>query len=293
MIRDERLHAFIVARTSRSRARIRRVSIHKRWLKASVCAVAVILCTALYGAYSLSQRFVQIRLERENDRLRLQNEKQRRQLDALKNRVEAVEDASRRLSQISGIEPEKGVPEMRGTGGPMLAMDAAAINSVERRAAHLEEELQAYENVIRERSRIPSAWPVEGELTDGFGMRRNPFGDDAPEFHAGIDIAAGWGTPVVAAGSGTVMFAGTQNGYGQVVIIAHGDGMTTRYGHLSGVEVVEGAEIARGERLGRVGSTGRSTGPHLHFEVRLNESAVSPRRYLPARTATVTASNSH
>jgi len=291
MFRDERLHAFIVARTSRSRSRIRRISIHKRWLKASVCAVAVVFCSALYGMYSLSQRFVQVRLERENGLLRLQNEKQQRQLDALKNRVEAVEDASRRLSQISGIEHENGAPEMRGTGGPLLEMDSAAINSVERRASDLEEELRDYEDVIRERARIPSVWPVEGELTDGFGMRRNPFGDGSSEFHAGLDIAAEWGAPVVSAGSGTVTFAGTQSGYGQIVIVDHGGGLSTRYGHLSNIEVAEGAEIGRGEKLGNVGSTGRSTGPHLHYEVRHNESAVSPRHYLPDRSVTTTAAS--
>lgn len=292
MFRDERLHAFIVARTSRSRSRIRRISIHKRWLKASVCAVAVMICASLYGVYSLSRSFAQARLERENGLLRWQNENQRRQLDALKSRVEAVEDASRRLSQISGVGRERGAEEVRGTGGPLLEMDAAAINSVERRAADLEKELRAYEDVIRERARIPSVWPVEGELTDGFGVRRNPFGDGSSEFHAGLDIAAEWGTAVVAAGSGTVSFAGTQSGYGQVVIVDHGGGLSTRYGHLSSVEVAEGDEVARGERLGGVGSTGRSTGPHLHYEVRHNESAVSPRHYLPDRSAAATEANS-
>ncbi|MGH9903745.1 MAG: M23 family metallopeptidase, partial [Pyrinomonadaceae bacterium] len=172
---------------------------------------------------------------------------------------------------------------LRGAGGPVLILDAASAAAIEQRAAQIEKELQTYEGVLRDRARVPSIWPVEGHLSDGFGMRGNPFGDASPEFHTGQDISAAWGAPVVATGNGVVTFAGTQNGYGQVVIIDHGDGITTRYGHLSRIEVVIGQSLARGEALGHVGSTGRSTGPHLHYEVRLNEAAVSPRRYLPER----------
>jgi murein DD-endopeptidase MepM/ murein hydrolase activator NlpD len=85
----------------------------------------------------------------------------------------------------------------------------------------------------------------------------------------------------MAAAQGTVIFAGWQNGYGQIVIIDHGNGLTTRYGHLSGIDVEVGRQIARGEQIGRVGSTGRSTGPHLHYEVRINDEPVNPRQYLP------------
>jgi len=128
----------------------------------------------------------------------------------------------------------------------------------------------------------PSIWPVTGELTDGFGGRRNPFGGYSSEFHAGQDIATLTGTPVAASANGTVIFAGCQNGYGQIVIIDHGDGLTTRYGHLSKIEATVGQSISRGDVLGRVGSTGRSTGPHLHYEVRINDKPVDPMQYLPA-----------
>lgn len=284
MIKDERLYAFIVARTSRSRSRIRRIAIHMRWLKASVCAVAIILCAALYGVYALAQQVISHRVERENNRLRAENEQQRQQLHQLETRVDAIEDASRRLAEISGVsEQEEEANSVRGAGGPMLLMDEATIAAVEYRAAQLEQEMHVYESVLRERSRIPSIWPVEGEVTDFYGVRRNPFGGASSEFHSGQDISAPTGTPVVAAGSGEVTFAGTQSGYGQIVIIAHGNGLSSRYGHLSRIEVVAGQAIARGEQLGRVGSTGRSTGPHLHYEVRINETAVSPWRYLPER----------
>ena len=284
MTRDDRLYAFIVAHTSRSRARIRRISIHRRWLKISAAALLVLLCAALYGVYGLLQQPTHAAVERENERLRAENAKQREQLNKLEDRVDAIEDASRRLKEISGVEEEQAAEaELRGAGGPRMDWDAARIRLVEERAAQLEHELQTYENALRERERMPSVWPVEGRVTDSFGLRGNPFGAGAAEFHGGQDIAAAWGTPVVAAASGTVRIAGTQNGYGQVVILDHGNGISTRYGHLSRIEVVAGQQLARGEALGRVGSTGRSTGPHLHYEVRVGEEAVNPRRYLPAR----------
>jgi murein DD-endopeptidase MepM/ murein hydrolase activator NlpD len=205
----------------------------------------------------------------------------------LENRVDAIEDTSRRIAEISGApveddETKQGTSE-RGAGGPLVEMEEAAIAEVETRAAELERELRVYESALRERARIPSIWPVEnGETTDGFGGRRDPFGGGSSEFHSGQDISAERGTPVYAAGIATVKFAGTQGGYGLVVILDHGDGITTRYGHLSKIEVVAGQQLARGEMIGRVGSTGRSTGPHLHYEVRINEEAVNPRAYLPA-----------
>ncbi len=98
------------------------------------------------------------------------------------------------------------------------------------------------------------------------------------------DIATIWGAPVRATANGTVIFTGWQNGYRQVVIMDHGDGLTTRYGHLSRVEATLGQAVTRGELLGRVGSTGRSTGPHLHYEARVNDEPVNPMPYLPVST---------
>jgi murein DD-endopeptidase MepM/ murein hydrolase activator NlpD len=286
MTRDDRLYAFIVARTSRSRSKIRRISIHKRWLKAATALLCLVLCAALYGLYGMFRDAQHLKIERENTRLRVLNEQQRQQLEKLETRVDAIEDTSRRIAEISGAPVEdqsrQGTSE-RGAGGPLIEMDATAIAEVETRAVELEQELRAYESALRERARIPSIWPVAGgETTDSFGGRRDPFGGGSSEFHSGQDISAERGTPVYAAGIATVKFAGTQSGYGQVVILDHGDGITTRYGHLSKIEVVAGQQLLRGEMIGRVGSTGRSTGPHLHYEVRINEEAVNPRAYLPA-----------
>lgn len=282
MVRDDRLYAFIIARTSRSRSRIRRICVHKRWLKVSALAGLVVLCAALYGIYALTQHIRHLGVEQENAQLRAENEKQRQQLDNLNNRVEAVEDASRRLVEMSGVNHDQ-QPILNGAGGPFLPLDEAS--AVEYKTNQLEQELRAYEVVLRERSTVPSIWPVEGTLESGFGGRRNPFGGSSYEYHEGQDIEAEMGTPVVASASGTVTIACAQNGYGNVVYIDHGNGLSTRYGHLSHIDATVGQKITRGEVLGRVGSTGRSTGPHLHYEVRINNQPVSPRPYLPGAEA--------
>ncbi len=117
-------------------------------------------------------------------------------------------------------------------------------------------------------------WPVGGAVTSEFGSRWG-------RLHAGIDIGAGSGTPIRAAKAGTVIFAGSQGGYGNVVIIDHGGGLTTLYAHQSRLGTNDGADVAQGEVVGFVGSTGHSTGPHLHFETRVGGSPQNPRRYLP------------
>ena len=281
MNRDERLYAFIVSQTSRSRSSIRRFSVHRRWVKASALAATLVFCAAAYGVYGLTQQATRARIEEENNRLRFENERQRQKLQKLENRVDAIEDASRRLSEMSGVEREEEGTSAHGAGGPALELDDAAIANVEARAARLEDNLRTYEAALRER--MPSIWPVAGEMTDGFGVRGNPFGGGSAEFHPGQDISAPRGTPVVATADGTVVQAGWQNGYGQEVVVDHGQGLTTRYGHLSKIGVAAGQAVRRGNELGQVGSTGRSTGPHLHYEVRIDDMAVSPLHYLPAR----------
>lgn len=279
MVRDDRLYAFIIAHTSRSRSRIRRICVHKRWLKVSALLAVVVLGAALYGIYGLTQHIRHQNVEQENARLREENQKQRQQLNNLNHRVEAVEDASRKLAEMSGVNRDQPQPIMNGAGGPFLPLDEAT--AVEYKTNHLEQELRAYEVALRERATVPSIWPVQGTLDSSFGVRRNPFGGSSYESHEGQDIEALIGTPVVAAASGTVTIAGCQNGYGNVVYIDHGNGLSTRYGHLSHIDATVGQTIKQGELLGLVGSTGRSTGPHLHYEVRINNSPVNPRMYLP------------
>lgn len=128
---------------------------------------------------------------------------------------------------------------------------------------------------------IPSMWALLGKINNEFGFRRNPFGGRAYEFHAGMDIDGERGDVIVAPANGVIVKAGWQGGYGNMIEIDHGNGLTTRYGHLSKIEIQNGDTVTRGQIIGFVGSTGRSTGPHLHYELRLNDKAINPRRFLP------------
>ncbi|MBK9169496.1 MAG: M23 family metallopeptidase [Bryobacterales bacterium] len=132
----------------------------------------------------------------------------------------------------------------------------------------------------------PDIWPVAGRLMGGFGRREDPF-SGMGAFHRGVDISAPTGTPVKAAADGIVVHAAYFGGYGRLVIIDHGNGTETYYAHLSKFDVVAGSEVRRGEIIGRVGSSGRSTAPHLHYEVRVGKVPVNPYRYLRNGTATV------
>ena len=128
---------------------------------------------------------------------------------------------------------------------------------------------------------IPSIWPHIGKINNEFGFRRNPFGGRSYEFHPGMDIDGERGERVIAPAGGTVIKASWTGGYGNMVEIDHGRGLTTRYGHLSKIDVSVGETVTRGQLFAYIGSTGRSTGPHLHYELRLNDKSINPRHVLP------------
>jgi len=125
----------------------------------------------------------------------------------------------------------------------------------------------------------PSLWPVVGPVTSSFGEREDPFNGEGA-FHAGIDISSSFGEPVHATADGTVEMADRTSGYGREVVIDHGYGIKTVYGHLSGFAVTGGQQVTRGQIIGYVGTSGRSTGPHLHYEVRIRNTPVNPHKYL-------------
>ncbi|HEX6545189.1 MAG TPA: M23 family metallopeptidase [Bryobacteraceae bacterium] len=126
---------------------------------------------------------------------------------------------------------------------------------------------------------VPSVWPVNGRLTSGFGARMDPFSGEGA-YHTGVDLAVPSGTPVHVTANGIVATAGWVSGYGKLIMVDHGEGLQTYYAHLSRVEVVPGQRVSCGEIIGTAGDTGHSTGPHLHYEVRMGGRAVNPFRYL-------------
>ena len=129
----------------------------------------------------------------------------------------------------------------------------------------------------------PSLWPVQGRLTSFYGQRLDPFGGHG-SFHSGIDISVPTGTPIIATAGGQIKFCDSYAGYGRLVVVDHGNGMETYYGHLSRFNVIPGQRIARGEIIAWSGKTGRATSPHLHYEVRLSGSPVNPYPYLKSQS---------
>lgn len=164
------------------------------------------------------------------------------------------------------------------------------VEGLQKRAKVLQSKIQELYKSQKEHlnfvASTPSLWPVKGWVTSEFGMRRSPFGY-AADFHDGMDIAAQWGTPVAASADGIVTYANYKGGLGKTVIIDHGFGVKTVYGHNSNLLVQEGQRVKKGIPIALVGSTGHSTGPHCHFEVRQDGVAVDPMRFLMGDETTV------
>jgi murein DD-endopeptidase MepM/ murein hydrolase activator NlpD len=129
----------------------------------------------------------------------------------------------------------------------------------------------------------PAIWPVLGHITDSFGERLDPFSGEGA-FHTGVDVSADYGAPVHATADGVVTIAENHAGYGRLVVIDHGFGITTWYAHLSSFSAIPGERIKRGTVVGYTGISGRATGPHVHYEVRVNNAPVNPWRYMKAAT---------
>jgi murein DD-endopeptidase MepM/ murein hydrolase activator NlpD len=215
------------------------------------------------------------------------------QLDAMLNQsraavsaiaVAATERADAITGALDGVgiaisEPEA---ELLGVGGPLLApMPDAGGDAMIESANSALVALSRYQAAREALTLAPVHMPIVSSFrqSSGFGNRRDPF-SGGRAFHAGLDFAAPTGTLILSAGMGKVVFAGTRAGYGNLVEIDHGDGLVTRYAHMSAILVRAGMEISTGQVIGRVGSTGRSTGPHLHFEVRRGDTPLDPAAFL-------------
>jgi murein DD-endopeptidase MepM/ murein hydrolase activator NlpD len=167
-------------------------------------------------------------------------------------------------------------------GGPFEAIMGGGSDDIDPRFERLGLSLARMAVLERALNGIPQVVPASVQnITSGFGYRRDPF-NGRGAMHAGIDFKGAMGSPIFAAADGRVSFAGWKSGYGQAIEITHGNGMLTRYAHLSRIGVKVGQPVEAGATIGGLGNTGRSTGPHLHFEVRINDRAVNPRPFLEA-----------
>jgi murein DD-endopeptidase MepM/ murein hydrolase activator NlpD len=199
--------------------------------------------------------------------------------------------ASRRTAQAEAILQQVGIRPAnigRGNanqGGPFIPYGQAGLGipnePVFQRLANAIDRMATLENLV---ASIPSTLPTTGmDLSSGFGYRRDPF-TGGGAMHSGLDFKGAHGAPILAAAAGRVSFAGWQGGYGNTVEVDHGHGIMTRYAHLSRITAQVGQAVTAGQMIGGMGSTGRSTGTHLHFEVRVGGTAVNPRRFLEANS---------
>ena len=158
-----------------------------------------------------------------------------------------------------------------------------SLDDLDKKVKAQEQEARALKSYFEDQQALlasaPSIWPVRGWVTSDFSVRLDPYTGERV-MHEGIDVAAGLGTPVRAPSDGTVVFSGLEGGYGHVLVIDHGYGLKTRYGHLSRIDVKVGEKVKRGQFVAAVGNSGRSTGPHLHYEVRVNGVADNPRKFI-------------
>lgn len=223
------------------------------------------------------------RLHSENEQLRHANSSFESSLQKLQEQLSEYEERTRQLAIVAGVESLESGAEAGIGGSPVEEAQTSDLPELASRADQIAGALDQVEEKLNERVRwissTPAITPVKGIFTSAFGYRSDPL-THGRGIHQGVDIAAPPGQPVRASADGVVIQAGPIGALGQAVFVAHGFGVTTRYGHLSRIDVRPGQRVKRGETVGRVGNTGRSTGYHLHYEVRVDGQPVNPLGYI-------------
>jgi murein DD-endopeptidase MepM/ murein hydrolase activator NlpD len=232
-------------------------------------------------------------LKNENQQLRASLERSQLLTQKLNRKISFLSELSQKLKVIAGLPQTEMVvraePVRLGLGGvsmnptPTGAPDPFRLHSLEQRAQYLEKSFSVLNEFFQQKSMqlafTPSILPTQGFISSVFGMRRNPF-TDAPDFHEGLDISNEIGTPVVSTADGIVTFTGNKGNYGQVIEVRHDSEFSTVYGHLDRILVHPGQKVRRWEKIGILGNSGKSTGPHLHYEVHVGEQPVNPIPYI-------------
>jgi murein DD-endopeptidase MepM/ murein hydrolase activator NlpD len=254
------------------------IRIRKAYLKAfGIFALAFVVFSIFSHLTSLKFLFEKQEIKAEKNKLakdirivaskKQEIEKEREllnsKLKSLESKLLLVEDYLSKRGIIKGSLP------MGGGSTNKTSYDLSYLQFLEERADYLHTSIRG----------IPLGYPVYGRITSHLGWRKNPFGRGY-EFHSGIDIEAPQGSKVLATADGVVVLAGWYGDYGKTVIIRHPSGYLTLYGHLSKINVKEGQRVKAGDVVGRVGSTGRSTGPHLHYEVIRDNKPIDPSKFL-------------
>jgi murein DD-endopeptidase MepM/ murein hydrolase activator NlpD len=280
-----------------AKAKFRKFSVSVRLLKwcggvAAVSALVMALVLIHYFRLRIDSRELKL-LRSENSALRTKNQEYEANTGRLKSKVQQLEQIVTKLGVMAGVEkalPDDKVGGVGGVSSSDLAspaeeskLDGGSLLQMDAKLMKLTERSQELENFYRDQKALlastPSVWPVRGYLSAGFGNRIDPF-TGLKDFHPGLDISTPQGTKVMAPADGIVISCAEKGGYGNAIVIDHGYDVVTRYGHLSGYNVKPGQRVKRGDVIGFVGSTGRSTAPHLHYEVWVRDQAQNPIHYI-------------
>ena len=261
-----------------TRARFRKMTVSSRALALTAASASIVLVASIAFGWALlasSRRDREYRKAlADNAKLRSDTTELQQKLTGLTHQLDDFDSRTHRLAIVAGLAPAK----PSGVGGP-----ASPESDLDGRSRQIDGRLSEIEGQFAKRKTIisstPTVQPVRGAYMSGFGDRQDPFtGGNA--VHQGVDIATNRGEPVSATGGGIVMKAEWSGDLGNMVEITHPSGYRTIYGHLDKVLVRPGQKVERGDRIGLVGSTGRATGPHLHYEVRLGDHPVNPLEYI-------------
>ena len=294
----KRFYIFFVARDEAGQLRKITIPVQYLYVLLAGAAIGVLCLTGIASSYTKMLRevahFHQLRTEhaqlKDNYSRLEQAEKERdiqvASLGSLASEVSALYGLKSDPAMVSASSEQIQAAQVNSSLDQLYALKHTALSG----AASVGISLGLTKNSttadwIRANS-APNLWPVEGQITASFGERIDPFNGEGA-FHSGVDISAVVGSAVVAPADGAVTFADFLGGYGRAIMVDHGHGITTRYGHLSSFAVTAGQYIHRGDTIGYVGSSGRSTGPHLHYEVRINDAPVNPYKYLRLTVARV------
>lgn len=285
-------------------SKTRNFRIHKKTFKIGLYLLAFALLSTIFFFCD----YIQVRKKTfELNQLRQETQEQRSKIHFFSSKIEDLEkqlsklkDFDKRIRIIANLEKGQETTSFMGMGGPspsdvreklkaekdekgLVQQMRTDIERLKSEAASQEESLSDLEKLLQTKKEVlvhtPSIWPVHGWVTSGFGFRNNPF-TGLTQMHEGIDISNRVGTPVIASGNGIISDTGRDYSHGNVVVISHGFGMTSRYNHLNKIFVRAGQKVKRGDKIAEIGMSGKTTGPHLHYEVRLNGIPANPMRYI-------------
>lgn len=286
----KRFYILFVARDAEGQLRKIPIPMHYMYVFLAGAVIGMMTVTGMLGSYARmlvkTARFNELRTEKDQlkknysklEQVNKEKEIQVASLGSIAGEVSALyglKTDNKLTPTVEDVRPE----QYTETLDQLYALRTSALAGVATAGIGLNRERMASLADWIRAAAAPTLWPVEGRITSSFGERIDPFNGEGA-FHSGVDISSPFGHAIIAPADGVVTFADFMSGYGRLVMVDHGHGISTRYGHMSAFAVAVGQTIHRGDVIGYVGASGRVTSPHLHYEVRINNTPVNPYKYL-------------